>query len=88
LQSAIVEEKAVRASPGNKTSKSSVSGIPSTFPKLPKFPYSAFANQDSGMDAPNKQPVVMKSAPEIPKFVEKPEIPEGKRIQSILTAET
>ncbi|CAD5220295.1 unnamed protein product [Bursaphelenchus xylophilus] len=52
-------------------SKSSISGIPSDYPKLPKFPFS------SNFDPNGASPSVLKAAPELPKFASRPEVPEG-----------
>ncbi|KAH7732025.1 CRE-LPR-5 protein [Aphelenchoides avenae] len=49
--------------------KSSISGIPSDYPKLPKFPMTS-------VNEPVRQPVIMRNTPEIPKFASKPEVPE------------
>uniref|UniRef100_A0A915DCL1 Uncharacterized protein n=1 Tax=Ditylenchus dipsaci TaxID=166011 RepID=A0A915DCL1_9BILA len=66
-----VEDKAEgpRYSPG----KSSISGIPNDYPKLPKFPMSNFNEQVRRQQTP----VVMQNVPEVPKFMSKPEVPEG-----------
>lgn len=52
-------------------SKSSISGIPSDYPKLPKFPFASNFNPNGA------SPNAVQAAPELPKFASRPEIPDG-----------
>ncbi|KAI1731920.1 hypothetical protein Ddc_00765 [Ditylenchus destructor] len=73
-QSVNAEEKSKGDGP-RLSPKSSISGIPNDYPKLPKFPMAALGEQMRRQE--QQPPVVMKNAPEVPKFASKPEVPEG-----------
>ncbi|KAI6200896.1 Calycin-like domain and Calycin domain-containing protein [Aphelenchoides besseyi] len=62
------DDDAVKRAPA---SKSSISGIPNSYPELPKFPYANF-NPDA-----SRQPMTLRQTPDLPKMPSRPEVPEG-----------
>jgi len=72
-----VEEQSsadLRRSPEKQPPQSSIAGIPNDFPKLPKFPLSALPPE---IRRQQPQQFRQSSLADLPKFVSKPEVPEG-----------
>ena len=64
----------------NNPAKSSISGIPNNFPKLPKFPFSSYGQNTGATSEVRRkpvEPVELNETYDIPKFASRPEVPEG-----------
>lgn len=58
--------------------KSSISGIPNDYPKLPKFPFSSLTNGvETEVRRRPAEPTELGEAFELPKFASRPEVPDG-----------